>query len=500
MRIIIVEDEIKTRRGMANLITRHTEHTIVGEAKNGQEGLEMIQRFRPDLVITDIRMPVMGGLEMIKTLYEQGISQHCVILSGYSEFDYAKQAIRYGVDDYLIKPLAPEDVTTLLESIQKKILKELHRQQGTPEKKLRDILMENEEVNEDELRILCGFKKESTYRLLSAYIGTAGQKERKICLERFEKIKIKYPQQKFIYFFLESRGEFICVMEDDNWKCIRDELHVKLIRNKLVVQGWVWTENACLNLPLIKRQYQKAREQYVYGMVLGNDSFINQEKINSFMPCEFQYPKNTEHEMQIAVYSEKKDKIDIAGQKFIRAMADMGVKPTQIKEGYMKMANFLMTVSQENNLKVYEQLQSLNIIRSIGTAKTIGELEAILKEEIRVISLGMNHREDISNYTIKRAIDYIRNHYQESISLEAVAGRLDITPEYLSTLFNREVGENFSIFLKKFRISHAKRMLKGTDKKIYEIAQAVGYADPKYFNRVFKEEEGISPGDFRALR
>ena len=83
--------------------------------------------------------------------------------------------------------------------------------------------------------------------------------------------------------------------------------------------------------------------------------------------------------------------------------------------------------------------------------------------------------------------------------MEYVASSLGITPEYLSTLFNREMGENFTTFLKKFRISHAKRLLKGTDKKIYEIAAEVGYADPKYFNRVFKEIEGISPGDYRGL-
>ena len=88
---------------------------------------------------------------------------------------------------------------------------------------------------------------------------------------------------------------------------------------------------------------------------------------------------------------------------------------------------------------------------------------------------------------------------KEGVTLEEVAQSLDITPEYLSTLFNREMGENFSNFLKKFRMSHAKRLLRETDKKIGEIAIEVGYSDPKYFNRVFKAEEGISPGEFRAL-
>ena len=118
---------------------------------------------------------------------------------------------------------------------------------------------------------------------------------------------------------------------------------------------------------------------------------------------------------------------------------------------------------------------------------------------LQVLLSNMSERQNISNYIILKAIDYIRNHYKEGVTLEEVAQSLDITPEYLSTLFNREMGENFSNFLKKFRMSHAKRLLRETDKKIGEIAIEVGYSDPKYFNRVFKAEEGISPGEFRAL-
>ena len=90
MRILIVEDEMKIRNGMAKLITSHTDHTIVGEAKNGKEGLEMVLRFHPELVITDIRMPQMDGLEMIEELKSLGIGCHIIVLSGYSDFEYAQ--------------------------------------------------------------------------------------------------------------------------------------------------------------------------------------------------------------------------------------------------------------------------------------------------------------------------------------------------------------------------------------------------------------------------
>ena len=140
MRILIVEDEIKIRMGISRLITLHTQHTVVGEAKNGKEGLEMINRYHPQLVISDIRMPVMDGLEMLQESVKQGNHCHFVILSGYSEFEYAQKALRYGVDDYLLKPLAPEDVTELLDKIQQKVDEEEAKNIQTTEGLLREIL------------------------------------------------------------------------------------------------------------------------------------------------------------------------------------------------------------------------------------------------------------------------------------------------------------------------------------------------------------------------
>ena len=104
MRILIVEDEVMIREGLAKLIKSHTGHTVAGEASNGQEGLNLALRLRPELVITDIRMPVMDGLQMIEKLHDMNLNTRAVILSGYSEFEYAKKAIYYGVEDYLLKP------------------------------------------------------------------------------------------------------------------------------------------------------------------------------------------------------------------------------------------------------------------------------------------------------------------------------------------------------------------------------------------------------------
>jgi two-component system response regulator YesN len=121
MRIVIVEDEIAIREGLEKMIRGNTHHTIIGTCKNGIEGIELIREKKPDLVITDIRMSGMGGLEMLTLLKEQGEEVLSIIISGYSEFEYARQAMRLGVGEYLLKPVSIDALGNALDKIEKRI-------------------------------------------------------------------------------------------------------------------------------------------------------------------------------------------------------------------------------------------------------------------------------------------------------------------------------------------------------------------------------------------
>ena len=124
MRIVIVEDEKLIREGLAEMIRRHTDHVLVGECKNGREGIGVIQASHPDLVITDIRMNDMDGLEMLTFLHQKGEKVCSIIISGYSEFEYARQAMRLGVEEYLLKPVSIDVLQETLERIEKKLLEQ----------------------------------------------------------------------------------------------------------------------------------------------------------------------------------------------------------------------------------------------------------------------------------------------------------------------------------------------------------------------------------------
>ena len=499
MRILIVEDEVRIRNGMANLIEHHTEHTVIGEAQNGEEGLEIALLYMPDLIITDIRMPVMDGLEMMRRLRAQDGDWHFVILSGYSEFEYAKKAIQYGADDYLIKPLAPDDVMNLLDSIEQRIKKEELKKQEKPEQMLRNYLVEKEEIPVEKLQMNCGFAADEELQLVCAYVGNISKDNRAGCIDRMKRFQITFPEEKIYYFFMESTREFILVIRKENWEFLKGEIEKKLLSRKVKEKLWVWTTGSAKGFSELREEYEKLRKLYPYGLVFDTGEVLDFEKVQAFEPQEIVSHQKNKKAIHDAFYKKDREELEKEISLFLEEMDSSQAKPHEIREEYIQMMYFILNLTKENNSRVYEQLLKLNAVQNLGNAVTYYEIKAIFQAVLQVLVSNMDVRQNISNYIILRAIAYIRNHYQEGVTLEEVADNLDITPEYLSTLFNRETGENFTSFLKKFRMSHAKRLLKGTDKKISDIAIEVGYSDPKYFSRVFKAEEGISPGDYRTL-
>lgn len=501
MRILIVEDEVRIRTGIAKLISTHTVHTVVGEGKNGQEGLEMILRFHPDLVISDIRMPIMDGLTMVKEAREKGADCHFVILSGYSEFEYAQKAIRYGVEDYLLKPLAPEDVSSLLNKIEKEVEQEEKESAQTTEGLLRDIFQgrkENISEKYGRLKVSGAFQSGQVIFLASGYVGDVDSKYCTNLEKILEKMQSDYPGWKILSVYLENTREMIALFQGDisfeeMEKKLKRRVYLNLSRDDMPV----WTFGKADSIEEIRDCADTLRTYYLYGIVLGYRTILTDEKIRSIKNTEFLYPRQLQNNLQNAVCSGSPEHIRNAAEAFRGHVNNMNCEPVYIQKSYKKILSFLENVCHETNPEAYRLLQKQDLERTVLNGFTLHELEQCFEKAIQIIMDSKNKKEDIRNYTIKKAITFIREHYMENISLDQLAEHLEITPEYLSTLFNKEVGINFSIFLKRFRISQAKRLLKGTDKKIYEVAAEVGYNDPKYFNRVFKEEIGISPGDYR---
>ena len=501
MRVLIVEDEIKIRTGISRLISSHTQHTVAGEARNGKEGLEMIFRLHPDLVISDIRMPVMDGLEMLQETVKAGYHCHFVILSGYSDFEYAQQAIRQGVDDYLLKPMAPEDVTGLLDKIQKKLDLEEAESAQTTEGLLRDILLGGRKDMTESLKRLektSAFVSGSPIFLTAGYIGNTSSRYHQALSVQWTKLKELYPELHFYPILLENTQEmFLLTQGDFSENEFLNMLKRRVYQNLAEEDQPVWTFAVLHDAEKIPDTLQTLRGYYLYAIRTGYREILTAEKIGRIAETEFQYPIYLENRIQSAICKVSAESLKKETENFIACTREMQCSPRYIKKTYQKMLVFLENVCREVNQEAYKLLQKQDFEKAASEMITLGELEACFRKAVNIILESKDKKEDIRNYAIRRAINFIREHYSENISLDMLADHLEITPEYLSTLFNKEVGINFSTFLKRFRISQAKRLLKGTDEKIYSIAQQVGYNDPKYFNRVFKEEVGVSPGEYK---
>lgn len=505
MRIVIVEDEVKIREGMGKMIRSFTGHLIVGEAADGEEGLDMIRRFNPDLIITDIRMPKVDGLEMVRRLKQEKNSAHIVILSGYSEFDYAKKAIHYGVDDYLLKPLSVEDVQEMLGRIQELLFKEREMKQDLGETRLQSLLLgslEDTPENLKKLREACQFEEDMKYCMMVGYIGCAGGEYRNLVEEKTGELKEKFSDLKIFLVYQEDCQIYVCLVGGLETRRLQEMeqafYHRLLFHYQGTSTGPVWARTS-VTLENLGRAFQTLKGWLSYRLVLEETGWLTREVIEAWKPEPFVYPAELGNRLKNAVCQENTDKIKGESQAFLEYMRKKPYEPEEVRRAFIRIYQLALDTLWDLDRNLYEHLKNTSVLHQMENAVTWKEMEMAFADMTEAMTGPKVKREDISNFVIKKAINYIRENYQEGITQEEVSRKLDITPEYLSTLFNREMGINFSTFLKQFRISHAKRLLKGTEMKIYEVAQAVGYNDAKYFARVFKEEQGLSPADYRKL-
>lgn len=502
MRIVIVEDEIAIRDGLKKMISANTEHTVIGTCKNASEGIVFIKENHPDLVLTDIQMDGMNGLEMLSVLKEQGEEFYSIIISGYAEFEYAKKAMSVGVQEYLLKPVSIDALREALEQIESKYMQSRFQIVKKPENYVREYFFGTEKEQEEAKQAISSIFKEEKdkgYGIIVGYFGNIKKEQLEDMEYPLRSMKHQFPQLSYLDAW-EPRLKFrILILKGDNgeiqaFSSSFDEMaRYDYHQYKREIP---WCMGICDRMEEWKDCYksvQKALSGYFTKDYYG---LLRVEETGEELVKEFVYPIQTERRIVSALeggdYQEVKEGIE----EFLKQTISREYGAEEIRHGTIKLITRMMDVAKEINQKAYEELQEKDYLKGVLLAYTRTEIHEILMKYGDAIC-DRKKKEGISNYTISRTLEYIRTHYKEGISLEKTAEILNITPEYLSMLFKREMGMNFSVFLKEFRISHAKRLLKSTDMKIYEVAQECGYSNSNYFTKVFKEVTGISPAEYR---
>lgn len=507
MKIIVVEDEIRICEGICRLIEKIGDnYEVAATADNGEDGLKLILENSPDIVITDIMMPGMSGLEMLAELKKKDRMPKVIVISAYSEFSYAQEAMRLGVREYLTKPITIGELTQTLSNL----ANEISDDNDVPEtlSSLNNIFLGiiNGIIDVDEKLVQYmdnrhGIRRDTVFVELTAYLGYYYEENVESVKKTIGKILDHIDGTEYIILELPKEMSLLALI----YKCGNlDEMerHIKtsIQRNPLsmrkVCTGMIRAEG----LENIQSSYRIINSYLHWNMIFGDGVIITFPQVTEIKVKKCEYPVETENLMKTSLYSMDKAATLNSVKKFEDYFFDGSLyNPQVIKEAYTRFIWAALGILKEIN--EFEQIaaRQKQLIERINEAKSSGEMRGIL--DMVFGSLFENRKEDENlGLTVKRTINMIHEFYKDGITLDEIAGKLGITPEYLSAQFQKEMGLNFSSYIRNYRIGKAKLMLVGSNMKVYEIAAEVGYSDPKYFSRVFRQVTGQKPDEYRKTQ
>lgn len=531
-KVFIVEDEIVVREGIRNNIEwEQYGFRFAGDAPDGEIALPLIRQIKPDVLITDIKMPFMDGLALIEIVRRELPKTRIIIISGYDDFSYAQQAIRMGVDQYLLKPIAKSKMV--------EVLTELHRKMAEEQKQQEYFEEFMREVREYEI---------FTRRRFFEKIVTGGMTVREITETAGELgIDLNAPYYNIVLFSLSSAGydgsapekytEVLAAVEDEIRKYI--SCHPELIL-------FIW--NVTIYAVIVKGEKDDIRQKTddcirnIADCCRKAGSDVNWHiacgipvpRIGSIPSCfqkasrllSHRYICPDEHiltEEVISNISKKQDAGQCGGKNGIdqeRVMSFLGNGSMEDIESYTDQLIQNAKVEAATPSMLYRYLAMTVYLAAVKYLDTIGcrtysiwshglrpddgmsapeEARGYMR---RVMEHVLELRDDVSKKQqqdlLDQAIEYINTHYhEESISLDKVAKEVNVSPNYFSAIFSQEVGMTFIEYLTNRRIERAKYLLRHSDMRSGEIAFSVGYRDPHYFSFVFKKVTGITPSEFR---
>ncbi len=502
MRIAIVEDEPKTKDGLIKMINKFTDYEICGVASDGIEGLRLVKELQPDLIISDIQMPGMDGLTMLQQLEQEGTAYNALILTGYSSFDYARTALHLGVVDYILKPVDIDDFISVLRKAEKKILEE--RSEKIDLEQLIWNLMTCEEVKTERClqqlsHQLC-LKEPMTLDLFlvkpdSLDMETTGE----MLYSIRDMLKDLGIRKYHVIHLSSSYGILVLIL--DREKCPNSSklfsLHILPRLNE--IGNCHCSTTSISELGDLKGALGLLKDLLTYSFVFDHHVILQKEMVDKLEFAPIRYPEDLENKIRREIMNGNYQKALCISDRFKEVIIESKGRPELIKEYTARFCSGIYNVAKEYSLKSEPILIFHYFINNIIESKTRTDLIHNYEKIVKTILSGSNEETDTDNVIILKVINFIRDNYHKDITLSEAAELVGVTPEYLSKLFNQKINVNFVVFIRNLRISIAKRMILSGKYRIQEVAEQVGFKDPKYFNKVFKSVCGISPSEYKKV-
>ncbi|MBS4202383.1 response regulator transcription factor [Bacillus sp. FJAT-49732] len=497
-KVLIVDDEVLIRQGIKHYINWEQEgFTIVGEASNGSEALQLIERERPHIVITDMVMPIMDGEKLTKEIKEHYPDIEVIILSSFSDFDYVRSTFQSGVVDYILKPQleGPELLKTLQKAVKKIPNFTLNRTES-PITSIEDIihhLMGGYLLDYDHHLVKETFPKKY-YCLLGIDANEHDLENVQIenVLNRLTDVT-HYPifkdETSFTYLLNLEMNDLPSIQ-----KILKDE---NLLEDGLLNITWTLSEPFS-TLRDIKKYYQedllKLRQ---YRFYFPNQTLLSHDQL----PKALNETKMFDLNHFIDVFK-RRDFVDAFEylNEYVEYLSHQYTKDENEFKSFLGNIIFNTTILLENLNFKSEKLQQekYHHFSMINEAKDVVEttnyFHSYLNEVKEIIDAEL---QDPSQSNMQKLLDYIDQHYDEPISLSSLAEHFHFNPSYLSSYFSTHHSIGFNEYLTHIRIEKAKEYLQNQRISISEISGLVGYSDHSYFCKVFKKMTGMSPSKYR---
>ena len=531
-KVFLVEDEIVVREGIRNNIDwEQYGFQFAGDAPDGELALPLIRQIKPDVLITDIKMPFMDGLALIELVRRELPKTRIIIISGYDDFSYAQQAIRMGVEQYLLKPIAKSKMVEVLTELHRKMVEE-QKQQEYFEEFMREVReykiftrrrffekivtggLTVQEITktarELEIDLNAPFYDIVLFSLSSAgYDGSAPERYTEVLAAVEEEIReyisghpelILFIWNVTIYAVLVKGGKDDIRQRTDD--CITNIADC-CMRAGSDVNWHIACGTPVPRLGSIPVCFRKASRLLSYRYICPDEHILTEEVISNISSRQNsgQYGGKNGIDQECIVNflgNGSMEDIDRYADQLMQSAKAEAAMPTMLYR-YLAMTVYLAAVKYLDTIGC----RSYGIwSQELRPDDGISAPEEAHEYMCRVMRHVLELRDDASKKQqqdlLNQAIEYINAHYyEESISLDKVAKEVNVSPNYFSAIFSQEVGMTFIEYLTNKRIERAKYLLRHTDRRSGEIAFSVGYRDPHYFSFVFKKVTGITPSEYR---
>ncbi len=534
LRVFLVEDESVIRETLRDTVPwAQYGYSFAGEAGDGEMALPLIRQVKPDVLITDIRMPFMDGLALSELVSREFPEMKIIIISGYDDFEYARQAISIGVDRYLLKPITKKALLDVLEELKEKIkgeranrsyLAQFHREAEEYEQYTRRVFFERmvagqlsvQEIYESAAKLDIDLRAQcyalAFFSVLPEPSASAeaysepGARLRDALLEHF----LKYPEYILLRWNLTTyavlfKGE-TAQMEELARRCV-DTVRVQYAAHAPEQSWYVAVGRPTQRLSTLPACFEEVSRLWAYRHILPQQHVLTADTV-SFLTGT---GSGNSHLDQLDA-----GKVDpaillgvmqSASAQEIPSFTDEYMHSVEVALSSKPFCQYLMLelrftaarfvgtlgVSQP---EAFAPLSCLDLVGRNVTADLKRYFSAIL---LRMVELRDQASSSQCRSLLKQAVAYIDRHYTEdSLSLNQVAREVNISANYLSAVFSQEIGATFTEYVTGKRMDRAKELLRATDKRSGEVAAAVGYKDPHYFSFLFKKTQGCTPRDYRG--